>query len=59
MIFTPNYTTKEEGFGIGLPVCQRIVAAHGGSIEVESRAGIGTKIAIFIPGEHSGADKNE
>ncbi|HEX7502384.1 MAG TPA: ATP-binding protein, partial [Acidobacteriota bacterium] len=59
MIFTPNYTTKKEGFGIGLPVCQRIVAAHGGSIAVESQVGIGTKIAIFIPGEHSAARDNE
>ena len=50
MIFTPNYTTKQEGFGIGLPVCQRIVAAHGGTIVVESQVGIGTRIAIFIPG---------
>ncbi len=59
MIFTPNYTTKEEGFGIGLPVCQRIVAAHGGSIAVESRVGIGTKIAIFIPWKHPGAQDDE
>lgn len=59
MIFTPNYTTKKEGFGIGLPVCQRIVAAHGGTIEVESQVAIGTKIALFIPGDHSSAGKNE
>jgi signal transduction histidine kinase len=57
MIFTPNFTTKKEGFGIGLPVCQRIVLAHDGSLAVESREGIGTKIAIFIPGELPGAQK--
>jgi two-component sensor histidine kinase len=59
MIFTPNYTTKKEGFGIGLPVCQRIVAAHGGTIAVESQVGIGTRIAIFIPGGASATGKNE
>ncbi len=59
MIFTPNYTTKTEGFGIGLPVCQRIILAHNGTIDVESRVGIGTKIAIFIPGGQTAAGKNE
>lgn len=59
IIFTSNYTTKQEGFGIGLPVCQRIVAAHDGTIAVESRLGIGTKIAIFIPEGHAAAGKNE
>ena len=59
MIFTPNFTTKTEGFGIGLAVCQRIVAAHDGSIEVESQVGIGTKIALFIPDGVSMARKNE
>jgi two-component sensor histidine kinase len=59
LIFTSNYTTKKEGFGIGLPVCQRIVAAHGGRIEIQSRVGIGTRIALFFPWERSAIRKNE
>jgi signal transduction histidine kinase len=59
MIFTPNYTTKKEGFGIGLPVCRRIVTAHGGTITIHSQVGIGTIIALFIPWERPAAFKNE
>jgi len=59
MVFNPEYTTKTEGFGIGLPLCQRIIAAHGGTISVSSRVGVGTKIALFIPWEHSLHGTNE
>lgn len=48
-IFTPFFSKKEKGTGIGLTICRRIIEAHGGTIEVHSRKGLGTKIAITLP----------
>jgi two-component system CheB/CheR fusion protein len=49
-IFQPFYTTgKKSGWGLGLPICERIVKNHGGKIEVESHPGKGTVFRIFLP----------
>lgn len=48
-IFLPFYTTKQEGTGLGLALVQKIIVAHGGSIEVESEAGKGTAFRITLP----------
>jgi two-component system, sporulation sensor kinase E len=48
-IFEPFYTTKKKGSGLGLMIVQRIVRAHGGKIEVESRVGQGTNFRIWLP----------
>lgn len=48
-IFEPFYTTKKKGSGLGLMIVQRIVRAHGGKIEVESRVGQGTTFRIRLP----------
>jgi two-component system, sporulation sensor kinase E len=48
-IFEPFYTTKKKGSGLGLMIVQRIVRAHGGKIEVESRVGQGTTFRILLP----------
>jgi two-component system NtrC family sensor kinase len=50
-IFQPFFTSKKRrGLGLGLPICDRIVKSHGGTIEVASEAGHGTifKIHLFI-----------
>jgi len=47
-LFTPFMTTKEDGIGLGLPITQEIIKAHGGSIEVESEVGVGTKFVIKL-----------
>ncbi|MCU0287059.1 MAG: HAMP domain-containing histidine kinase, partial [Acidobacteria bacterium] len=48
-LFTPFFTKKEKGTGLGLIICKRIIESHGGIINVHSRKDFGTKIAITIP----------
>jgi len=48
-IFEPFFTTKERGSGLGLPISQRIVAAHGGDIRVGRAEGGGTRVEIALP----------
>jgi len=48
-IFNYYYTTKEKGAGLGLPIAHRIIEAHGGQMEVESRPGSGTKVTVTLP----------
>jgi len=53
-LWKPLQTTKARGLGLGLPICKRIVDAHGGNISVESKAGEGTSITIRLPIEREG-----
>ncbi len=48
-IFDLYFTTKRDGTGVGLAVAQQIVNAHGGTIEVESGPGRGTRMLIELP----------
>lgn len=52
-IFTPFYSSRPSGTGLGLPLASRIVSLHGGSLTVESVEGRGTTILIQLP-ESSG-----
>jgi putative PEP-CTERM system histidine kinase len=48
-LFQPFHTTKRDGLGIGLFQCKKIVEAHDGTIEVESKEGAGTLVRIILP----------
>jgi two-component system nitrogen regulation sensor histidine kinase GlnL len=48
-IFTPFYTTKNQGSGLGLATCQKIVNEHDGFLKVESTAGEGTTVTVSLP----------
>lgn len=50
-IFDPYFTTRGSGTGLGLAITRRIVEAHGGRIEVQSRLGEGTTVRLMIPTE--------
>jgi len=47
-VFDTFFTTKDKGTGLGLPICQRIVADHGGEIRVSSK-GFGTTFSVLLP----------
>jgi two-component system, NtrC family, sensor kinase len=48
-LFTPFFTTKSRGLGLGLCIAKMIVQEHGGLIEVNSTPGKGTTFIISIP----------
>lgn len=53
-IFNPEYTTKEKGLGLGLPIAHEIIRGHRGEIHVQSKQGSGTTFEILLPAEKAG-----
>lgn len=48
-VFTPFFTTKSRGTGLGLPTAKRLVEAHHGSILIECPPGGGTTVTVQLP----------
>jgi len=58
-LWSPLFTTKAKGMGFGLPICKRIVEAHGGRILVESVAGKGSTFKVTLPVEPNIPEKDQ
>ena len=50
-LFIPFFTTKDKGTGLGLPISQRIIENHGGTIEVRSQPSEGATFTVLLPVE--------
>ncbi|MGE5177442.1 MAG: two-component system sensor histidine kinase NtrB [Hyphomicrobiales bacterium] len=56
-VFDPFFTTRSQGSGLGLSICQSIVREHGGVISIESVVGQGTAVIIDLPVEKRHGDR--
>lgn len=54
-IFDPFFTSRDEGTGLGLSLCRKIVDEHGGHIEVESIPGEGSRFLVTFPKKRPGS----
>ncbi len=50
-IFTPFYSTKRDGHGLGLALVHRTITDHGGRLHLHSREAVGTEFVIVLPVE--------
>ena len=57
-LFEPFFTTKKRGTGLGLSIVRQIIDLHGGSIDVQSERGKGTKFTIELPLNHASLNQS-
>jgi signal transduction histidine kinase len=48
-MWTPLFTTKAKGMGLGLSICKRLIEAHAGVISAKSAVGEGTTVTVALP----------
>jgi len=56
-IFTPFFTTRAKGIGMGLAVCKKLVEEHNGTIDVKSKEGTGSTFTVKLPIRQKGGEK--
>ena len=54
-VFEPLFSTKSFGTGLGLPMVKQVIEQHGGTVEITSTQGKGTKVTVHLP--HAAADE--
>ena len=57
LIFTPYFTSKDSGTGLGLPIVERIVNDHNGAIWFDSAEGMGTTFYIDLPADSAKSEE--
>ena len=59
-LFTPFFTTKTEGMGLGLSLCRTVIEQHGGALDLgPGPGGRGTEFRFTLPAPASGAESGE
>jgi two-component system, sporulation sensor kinase E len=48
-VFSPFFTTKKKGYGLGLSMIKKIIEEYGGQVEIASKEGKGTAVTLKIP----------
>jgi signal transduction histidine kinase len=48
-VFDPFFSTKFTGRGLGLPAVRGIVRAHSGKLLLQTKAGLGTRVEVWLP----------
>jgi len=48
-VFTPFFTTKRKGSGLGMGISYKVIKEHSGYIKIVSRRGEGTRVMVFLP----------
>jgi len=56
-VFDPFFSTRKMGRGLGLSIAHSVIKKHGGHIKIDSKAGIGTIVEIYLPAVRLSADK--
>ena len=55
-VFTPFFTTKQKGLGLGLPIVRRVIERLGGTIAFESEPGEGTVVRLHLRTHNDGTE---
>ena len=56
-LFTPLYTTRAEGMGLGLSLCRTVVEQHGGALRYEPQLPQGTAFIFTLPTQQDKGDQ--
>jgi two-component system sensor histidine kinase DctS len=52
-LFTPFFTTRSEGMGLGLSLCRTVVEQHGGALDFQACPGGGTEFRFTLPADRA------